>query len=555
MANLLPQWTSELTTNRVVGEDQLGIEGPAQSYQQILIPGVISTTDHARYYSFYAWVLYRFIFLPDSSRRMKDFRGEFFKRHEVALIACSYSHHESEGGLGGLVGAGNNNSNAREIWESGDPVSLDAEYFSHTLGGFGQYYRTAMHAMGIVDEPEESGWVYRLTERGKQLAEAYEESISDTSYLRALKRNGTLENLSHKHAVKYGTVGCICPRALAAGKDRRLLRDAFFRFDQKGTSNPHVRRRLTLGVVLDLIHAAQNQFQPEMLRPAMYLGEYAPGMLYRADKRIAAWAARWKMVEVRHLFTFGLQCLWAAFLMVLRERQDGMTLNDFMTWVEAEFGTAAFAQQANAYLDDLCHAVKLKGSWRDAHAEFDRVCRQKTGRDEYSLYLDARAQRGDAAVILRHGLQILAQLFMRLHARHLAQDVIWREMAERERISLSEFFLNTEQRLNATSWRVSDWLRSLYQEFILGQHEFIALEKLRYQQYDTFKFHYQDGVFYPIASDYREPIRLAGLRLRNVITILTDLGLILADREGNLRLSADGETFYAHVLKGADNDD
>lgn len=554
MTPLLPQWTTELTTIIVTGEDQLGVEGPAQGYQQYLVPGVISTTDHARYYSFYAWVLYRFIFLANSSRLLKDFRGEFFKRHEVALIVASYSHHKDEGGIGGLVGAGNNNSNARHIWESGDPISLDADYFQNKLGGFGQYYRTAMQAMGIVDEPEESGWVYRLTDRGRELAEAYETSIADTSYARALKREGSLEFLSRKHALAYGEFGCICSHSLSSGKDRRLLRDAFFRFEQTGGKNLHVNRRLTLGVALDLVHKAQDQLQFGLVRPALYLGEYQPGLLYQPDKRIAAWADHWKLVEVRHLFTFGLQCLWAAFLLVLRERALGLTLANFMSWVQSQITIAVFEQSANVYLDSLCHAVKLNGHWRDAHAAFDKACRQKGDRDEYSLYLDAREQWDDAATLVRNGLQIFAQLFLRFYHRHAAQDSIWLEMAKRERIPLADTFNTLEAHLQSPQWTVGDLLIWLYNDLVFGQHEFVALEKLRYQGYDTFKFHYHDGVFFSVPGEYREPIRLAGLRLMNVLTILTDLGLILQDKEGNLRLSADGQSYRERVLDGAAND-
>ncbi|HRS75000.1 MAG TPA: hypothetical protein P5282_08680, partial [Anaerolineaceae bacterium] len=74
----LPQWTTEIIENTVAGEDQLGIEGAAQSYQQEILPGIITVTDHARYYSFYAWILYRFIFGKESKRLIKDFRGTFF---------------------------------------------------------------------------------------------------------------------------------------------------------------------------------------------------------------------------------------------------------------------------------------------------------------------------------------------------------------------------------------------------------------------------------------------------------------------------------------------
>lgn len=135
MAIYLPEWTKEFKAENVTGEDQLGVDSAAVQYQQWLVPGVITTTDHARYYSFNAWVLYRFIFRPDSSRRLADFRGKLFKRHQMALILASYSHHKHQGTLGGLVGGGNNNSKARSVWDDGDPLSLDFDYFQNSLGG------------------------------------------------------------------------------------------------------------------------------------------------------------------------------------------------------------------------------------------------------------------------------------------------------------------------------------------------------------------------------------------------------------------------------------
>ena len=47
----LQQWTTEITDEIVPGEGMLGVEGAAQSYQQWLIPGIITTTDHARYHN------------------------------------------------------------------------------------------------------------------------------------------------------------------------------------------------------------------------------------------------------------------------------------------------------------------------------------------------------------------------------------------------------------------------------------------------------------------------------------------------------------------------
>lgn len=81
----LPQWTTRITNTEVGGEDHLGLEGAAQSYQQLLVPGIITTTDHARYYSFYSWILHRFIFDPASTRRIADFRGSLLSASRSGL--------------------------------------------------------------------------------------------------------------------------------------------------------------------------------------------------------------------------------------------------------------------------------------------------------------------------------------------------------------------------------------------------------------------------------------------------------------------------------------
>lgn len=249
----LPHWTSEITDTFVTGEDMLGVEGAAQGYQQDYIPGIITVTDRARYYSFYAWVLYRYINLQGSSLRMADFRGEFFRRHEMAFLLAGYSHHSDDKPLSGLIGSGVNGFKVRGWWEKQDPVSLDTHYFENKLGGFGQYYNTVMKAMGIIADPETSKSVYRLTDRGEALAKAYEQSIQNTRYFQELTYKGQFVTLSHANAIELGQASCICPQALAIGNDLPLLRDTFFRFDKSDKGDSHVLRREALGLVLEIV--------------------------------------------------------------------------------------------------------------------------------------------------------------------------------------------------------------------------------------------------------------------------------------------------------------
>lgn len=551
----LPQWTAELTETFVAGEDQLGLEGAAQSYQQYLVPGVITTTDHARYYSFYAWVLYRFINLPESSRLLKDFKGAFYRRHEMAFLLAAYSHHRQDEHLRGLVGAGTNSYKVRGFWESGDPISLDLDYFGNPMGGFGQYYRPVMETMGILAPAEHPQWVYRLTKRGEALAQAYEESIAGTRYHASLNAAPTLAALSHADAEEYGLVGCLCSEGLAGSKDLELLRDAFFRFDQKGDDNPHACRRKSLGVALDLVRHADGAFTTDMLVPALYLGEYEADRPYRPTPAIRSWAERWRMVEVRHLYTFGLQCLWAAFLLHLSEQPYGVSFTAFLDWAQQQLPEGDWEMTVDSYLNRLVALAGLEPAWQSCHGLFGEACTQGGEQDEVSLFQMASADRADPAILLEAGLRILSQLYLRfLHWRQ-SGALEWSELAGRERLPLQLFFDACSERLAERAETVGDWLTWLYRDSALGQHEFIALQKLRYQGYDTFKFYYHDGLFFwPFARPdaYREPIRLATNRLLNILSILVDLNLLRLE-ERRYRLSDGGERYWQQTLEASDH--
>lgn len=547
-----PQWTTEITTKgTVTGEDQLGIEGAAQGYQQEILPGIITVTDHARYYSYYPWILYRFIFGEDSKRLLADFRGPYFMRHEMAMLMGTYSHHQNGIYLSGVVG----NRKADGFWQSGDPISLDQNYFQNKLGGFGQYYRTAMQVMGILEEPENSRWVYRLTERGKALAEAYQESISHTKYFKDLQNEGQLTQISKEDATEYGQVGCLCPDALNASQDRKLLLDTFFRFSEpQAHDNLHVRRRNSLGVALDLVHHASGRFTRDMLRPALYLGEYAPGEHYSPSEPLEAWAKRWKMVEVRHLFTFGLQCLWAAFLLELGSRIS-IPRESWQSWLESQLEEKDWNIPVQQLAIKLCENSGVAGNYKSLLQAVPQNFGMHSGQDEYSLYLNARHSQTNSIDLFETGVRILLQLYLRYYSDFKNEDPIWQEMAGRERLPLNDFFKHMENELHNQEWLAKDWLGWIYQQLIFEQHEMIALEKLRYQGYDTFKFYFEDGAFHwPLGkAPYQEPIRLAGNRLFNCITMLTDLGLIVVNEDGEMTLSEDGVEYHQRVLRELQN--
>ena len=172
--------------------------------------------------------------------------------------------------------------------------------------------------------------------------------------------------------------------------------------------------------------------------------------------------------------------------------------------------------------------------------------------DEYSLYLKATHNQTNNSLLFQTGVAVLLQLFLRFSPNFIRQDPIWQEMAYRERLPLNPYFHQMQVNLQNKEWQTVDWIHWIYQDYIFEQHEFIALEKLRYQEYDTFKFYYEDGTFHwPKGKEpYQEPIRLAANRLNNCFSMLIDLGLILENEDGTLGLSPDGVDYHKKVVRG-----
>jgi predicted transcriptional regulator len=552
MNDSYPQWTTEITDKTVDGEDQLGVEGVAQTYQQTILPGITTVTDHARYYSFYAWIIYRFIYYGDPKKLVKNFRGLFFKRHEVALILSAYKHHEQGSPFSGVIGSGVNNIKVRRFWGDRNIASLDQEYFQNTEGGFGQYYHIAMQNMDILLEAEEPRLIYRLTDRGKRLAEAYEASIKDTSFFARLKQNEQIAEISEDEAKDYGHVGCICPNAIQLGKDKDLILDTFFRFDlPQDNSNPHIRRRNSLGVALDLVARADNQFQRDMLRPALYIGEYRPGLRYDPSLELGDWVKRWQMVEVRHIFTLGLQCLWAAFLLELNARND-ITKQEWAEWLNSRIIENNWNTSVENVSKKICQEAGVSANFNELRKITQQSFLLQSELDEYSLYLKANLNQTNSKLLFQTGAKILLQLYLRFYQDYSTQNPLWKEIASRPRLPIEQFFKSMDEKLKTDKWSMTEWPSWVYQEYIFEQHEIIALEKLRYQEYDTFKFYFEEDTFHwPTGKkNYREPIRLAANRLGNCLTMLVDLGLISESSDGILSLTQEGKNYYKKVLEG-----
>jgi hypothetical protein len=475
---------------------------------------------------------------------MANFRGVYFKRRELAHTLACYAHHLGGTNLSGVIGS----QRSGVIWREHDPVDLDGNvdrYFQNALGGFGQYYLTPMRMMGLIGEQLNRSDVYQLTERGLELARAYDASVNQSRYYSAIEESD-VSLISHEIAREYGEAGCLCADALSRGKDRDLLREALFRLNDGQDIKPlHRARQISLALLLDMVRQSNGLPFRQIMRSGLYLGDFARGVSYEPLSTFKSDYERWRHVQTRQLYTIALQIVWSVFLTYLQDEtvNDGVFFHEFVGWVEGQFPAGAIDAPMVDYVHEMIRAAGFSSNWRDCE---DYLEHSKFTADALSVFDRCLSTNTFTA---QSALDMLIDIFLRFYHLHEAGYEVWQELAigqeESHRLPLRDFFAAFELSLrNRRTMR--DVLCWLYQDYILSQHEYMAIRKLRYNGYDTFKFHYSEGRFYRTGQPYSQPLRHPALRLSNALTMLIDVGLV-DDTNGICRLSPDGETYLSRV--------
>jgi hypothetical protein len=81
-----PQWTRRVAMDGS-GRDPLGLSRVSDALTNFLLPNIITTTDRARYYSFYTWAIADIEALRKSNGRRISFEEEFQRREAAFALA------------------------------------------------------------------------------------------------------------------------------------------------------------------------------------------------------------------------------------------------------------------------------------------------------------------------------------------------------------------------------------------------------------------------------------------------------------------------------------
>jgi hypothetical protein len=166
----------------MTGRDPLGVQNSSITTYSRLLPGMTNLTLRLRYYGLYMWLLNEYDIIALKESNQKD-QFTFVRRAELIVAFLMMKKFPGEQSI---IGSDYTNKKMDEIDQLGFyNIQLGADktkdtikgsvYWDFESGALGQYYAGSLIALELVDI---TGKFFRLLEKGKKLAKAFDKNIS-----------------------------------------------------------------------------------------------------------------------------------------------------------------------------------------------------------------------------------------------------------------------------------------------------------------------------------------------------------------------------------------
>ncbi|GAA3212393.1 hypothetical protein ACFO1B_41460 [Dactylosporangium siamense] len=296
-----PAWTAKADSPQDTGRQPLAVEAVTAAHAGELIPGVITTTPHARYLSLHAAVAAEARRLGWGSADQPAFR-RLLRRAEVVLAAVSAQHAGAEPALHRRLGGKQvpHGINAVKRWKLDNndfmiDIAAVADEYSNSLDGFYGTYSGIESVLGLVirDTVPAPG----PASAAGELAALNE--IIKLASMRAKLSTKELNGLSHL---------CLCQ--VGSAPDGQNLRRAFF--GSLGQSDEVTTvHRLSAGVVVAALAGQRTDDEVSLLMDRLCC--FTPDLsAVLPDAGLRLHALRWRGALLRNWSVWAWRMLWAA---------------------------------------------------------------------------------------------------------------------------------------------------------------------------------------------------------------------------------------------------
>lgn len=558
-----PRWIERIFVEET-GEDFLGLRSVQANITGYLLPGIITITPRARYYSFYSWLLFEYQEQHPPGMSLAN----FIKRREqiFALANLAFDSYKGYGDrTAGMIGTIKIRQHVRDHGEKDHvPLSVD-NYIISTFGGYGQY-SAVMNALGLIKESEEADIDIDLLPKSRKMADAFRDSIKGTQYYQHRGEYDTATFIPMNLLQEYGEKCYLSGLAHAA--DASPVLEALFGFDAKHIL-PEPGRDLptygnmagSLGMMIEMLAQADQAFDDQVFRDCIMYGICPDFKQYQPSKSLEPILAHWRMFQLREYYVYALYELWIYFLDVLRSRGP-FTFDIFRNYLDERVNCAHELDIAGIkvpekklselltieFINDLLEQSNISND------TFDELC------ITYATQYDVKASERWIQNLLESGeyqnrevrLMLawctLVSIYLRLKGIQLSDSNnswIWALEGGARRRSMDLFVRHMDASI-ANKKSLLETLDWLFRDYVLAQHTITALEKWGQRSVNTFHFSYENGVYEWIKMDSNT---FTASRFFQAYSMIRDLGLVGLDEAGIPSLTQQGKETLNRILR------
>jgi hypothetical protein len=527
-----PYWTEQIYKHET-GEDFLGLRSVSANITGFLIPGVITITPRARYYSFYAWCLTEY--RKNQSNNISFSR--FIKRREqiFALANLVYEQQSGIDGTAGLIGKIRLSRHLNENREGGQiPLNAD-DYLQAPNGGFNQYSGVFQN-LGITTQSEDGDDDFLITNKCLLLSEKFSDSISNTKYYKERNRFDIAEKISLDTLEEYGD-RCFLSN-LKIGDDREAIEEILFAYDQcdSAMEEPIQNMAGTFGLLLEMAKL-DLPLSDALFRQHILYGRYEDYGEFSPSKELTDLLNCWQVFQLRELYNHALYEIWIFFLHTLQQKGP-LPLSSFYQFLENEKGIQKIlkddlkfeiSERINGEISLLDFVSQVTKSEDLFTKGIDKTIYDKStvANNEVELYkkINEAGKKHEDERNFWLALILLIKIALRLISIIPKEDstvISLLEEGQYQRKSLKYFsdrvfiFLREEKSL-------IEFVRWIVENLIISQHIQTSLQKWQQREVNTFHFENNNGLYFFRKMDRNG---LSASRFIFARNMLEDLGLI-----------------------------
>ncbi len=518
----LPRWTKREVVESS-GRDPLGLSRVSDALTSYLLPGIISTTDRARYYSFYPWAI------QDAQNKRGDtsFQQAFMQRDSAFGLSSTLGKTEIDLPI---VGKFQIEPRIPELQTNGFVETAFPLLPSNEFGPLDQYYATCLQELDIVIPAQDSNrWT--VTEVGIALGREFARAIEKTPYIRERQNEASevsFESLS-KSAALFSLDGLRRPEAKA---ERTLLTKRLFSLGTTAEGKDLVRQQ-TLGQLLHVLESSRyvqrgGEDFALLFSPHYFDLTYRDAKAYVAYRPHKAWTKTrglWRQFCAHQYLLIALENFLTALLDSLSPHVEGLSAEDLVT----SFATVELTEQLTAFLKKKCRTptelmsvlgLTAPPSLGDCQANRSRW-RPDAGPNESAVLEeqgDKNLDRMSVAILL------IALLYGKWRN---TEDEQWRAAANQFG---SELWIGTFlPEIDTWFGPNCEWRHAIEQlvKFVFARHEQVMFQK---RKLEACWISFANNHFFKEQS--LQP-RFRSARHVNAVRIMYDLGLVDFEKDRN----------------------